>query len=256
MQLAFEKWHGSGNDFILIDDRAGSLPRPLEWIRSVCERNRGIGSDGIIFIEEGEQFNMDFYNPDGSQSFCGNGSRCAFAFFSKLNGGIRSASFNAIDGGHVAEWDDERVRVQMRDSAGFERISEHVDLIDTGSPHLIVWCQDPEKIDLIADARAWRYNDRFKNEGVNVNFVAWVNDAIRMRTYERGVEAETLSCGTGVTAAALSAIWRGKTNKACDVFTRGGDLRVEVGEYAAGSARDIKLIGPVQHVYHGMIELP
>jgi diaminopimelate epimerase len=258
MELKFEKWHGSGNDFIMIDDRVGALEISIDQIRDACQRHTGVGSDGLIIIrsaQKGRDFNMDFYNPDGSQSFCGNGSRCAFAYFSKLSNGVDAASFEAIDGIHRASWSGEEVRVSMNNVSGKEQLNDHVDLIDTGSPHLLVWCEDPDKIDIIQDARRWRYNGRFASEGVNVNFLAWHGDHIHMRTYERGVEAETLSCGTGVTAAAISAMWRGLSEERCAVRTKGGVLEVSVGDLEDGRAESVFLTGPVRFVYSGLLEL-
>ncbi len=255
MNIQFEKWHGSGNDFILVDDRQGELPRNKDWIRQVCSRHVGIGSDGIIFIKQGADYEMDFYNPDGSQSFCGNGSRCAFAYHSKLVGDRGQKNFLAIDGTHEAAWEEDRVKVKMRPSSSWERINDQVDLINTGSPHLLVWGMVPAEVDIVKEAHAYRYNDRFTEEGVNVNFLKWHGSHLEMRTYERGVENETLSCGTGVTAAALSAMWRGHVRESCQVETRGGTLKVHVGSMQETGATKIFLEGSVQFVYSGTIAI-
>ena len=256
MRIDFQKWHGTGNDFILIDDRSGSLPRDIEWIRQACDRHFGIGSDGLIFLAPGADFRVDFYNPDGSQSFCGNGSRCAFAFHAALSGSTSGFRFEAIDGSHAGEWVDGEVGITMRDVTAIEELEHGRLLLDTGSPHLMVWVDDPEQVDVLEEGRSIRYSDRFKEEGVNVNFLSWKDDAIHMRTYERGVEAETLSCGTGVTAAGICAMRKGLVTESCPVVTRGGQLRVQVLRMENNSASGIKLVGPAQKVFEGYLEHP
>ncbi len=273
MQLHFAKWQGTGNDFILVDDRARAFPEAdLDLVRRLCDRHFGIGSDGLILIQppqqEGTDFHMQFFNPDGSQSFCGNGSRCAFAFWrtlmsddpASLTGRSTSARFTAIDGKHGA---DVRgileVGVTLVPPRDVEVVDEHVDFIHTGSPHLLVWVDDPMTMDLVPEAHRFRYSERFAKEGVNVNFVQWDPrlERLVMRTYERGVEAETLSCGTGVTAAALDAIHRKVANDtAVTVKTRGGTLRVEAYYDAIGRPPvSVTLIGPVRQVFTGMVNM-
>ncbi len=247
--IAFSKWEGTGNDFILMDDRSGAFPKNTEsLIQRLCDRHFGIGSDGLILLQAprvaGTDYHMEFFNPDASQSFCGNGSRCAFAFWStspqgllptspqglsqgtlrssEPQGNLRPAIFTAIDGQHQASWSNGLVRIGMRDVGGVERIDDRTDFIHTGSPHLLCWVDDPERIDIVAEAHTHRYGPRFAQDGVNVNFLRFADGRVEMRTYERGVEAETLSCGTGVTAAALSAMARGLVSGACEVHTRGG----------------------------------
>lgn len=256
MRVQFQKWQGAGNDFILIDDRSLRLSRNLDWIRLMCDRHFGIGSDGLIFIKPGDEYEMDFYNPDGSQSFCGNGSRCAFAFRSALLNDNSDVKFQAIDGEHTASWVDGLVNLSMRDVGPRERLAENIDLIDTGSPHLVVWGSEIDEINLIENARAFRYNERFSAQGVNVNFVEFRGDELFMRTYERGVESETLSCGTGVTAAALSALWRTGADRHIKVNTPGGVLEVSVGDIREDAAQEIHLIGPAEFVFAGEIECP
>ena len=257
MELPFSKWHGTGNDFILVDDRQGQLPADASALaRKLCHRHFGIGSDGLILLQKpmaaGTDYHMEFMNPDGSRSFCGNGSRCAFAFRSKLTGDRSPARFSASDGIHAACWADGAVEVSMRDVEAIERIGADMDLHGTGSPHLVIWVEDPAAVDVVAEARKHRYGARFAREGVNVNFVRWYNGRVEMRTYERGVEAETLSCGTGVTAAALSAMARGHVNGACAVQTPGGTLLVRAAAKGGGFT-GVVLRGPVEEVYTGAI---
>lgn len=257
--LPFSKWHGAGNDFILVDDRGRTLPADAAPLaRRLCHRHFGVGGDGLILLRpaelEGTDYHMEFLNPDGSRSFCGNGSRCAFAFRSKLPGHRAPARFTAFDGEHAARWVDGEVEVSMRDVPGIERVEDHVDLINTGSPHLVVHVDDPAAVDILPEARKYRYGARFAREGVNVNFVRWHGGQVDMRTYERGVEAETLSCGTGVTAAALSAMARGLCRGACTVQAPGGRLQVRA-RMRGGAFADVFLQGPVAEVFQGTVHL-
>ncbi len=259
-KLVFSKWEGTGNDFILVDDRMGIFPvHDIPFVQRLCDRHFGIGSDGLILLQEpkepGTQYHMEFFNPDGSKSFCGNGSRCAFALYSTLRESTTNARFTAIDGVHSAGWKAASVAIGMRAVDRVQRIDANTDFINTGSPHLICWVDDPETLDLVREAHLHRYSERFKAEGVNVNFLRWRNDRVEMRTYERGVEAETLSCGTGVTAAALSAMARGVISVTCPVRTRGGDLHVDAAKEGDGFT-GISLIGPVRHVFTGEVQLP
>lgn len=260
-RIPFSKWQGTGNDFVVIDDRATHLSEmDTATIARLCDRRFGVGSDGLILLRPpigvGMSYHMEFFNPDGSRSFCGNGSRCAFAHFRGLvpvtEG--KQLRFTAVDGEHSAAWTGDLVTIGMRDVAGVEGLSKDMDFIHTGSPHLICWVEDPEAVDLVPVARAHRYGPRFGAEGVNVNFVSWQGGRLHMRTYERGVENETLSCGTGVTAAALSAMHRGLCTDVCEVRTRGGELRVRATAQGAGFT-GVELAGPVGHVFDGIYEL-
>src|SRR5690606_5426247 len=161
---------------------------------------------------------------------------------------------SARDGGHAAEWNGAEVQVAMRDVPAVERVDERTDWIGTGSPHLVVYVEDPAAVDLLPEAHRHRYGPRFAKEGVNVNFVRWHGGRVQMRTYERGVEAETLSCGTGVTAAALSAMHRGLAGGACTVEAPGGTLLVRA-EARGGGFRDVTLQGAVQEVFRGQTEI-
>src|SRR5690606_4196050 len=158
----FSKWHGTGNDFILMDDRAGWLPADAAPLaRQLCDRHFGIGSDGLILLREahepGTQYHMEFLNPDGSRSFCGNGSRCAFAFRSALLGKEEApARFSAHDGVHEARWLHGEVEVSMRDAAAIEELGADLHLLHTGSPHLVVWVRDPATVDILARAHEFR----------------------------------------------------------------------------------------------------
>lgn len=255
--LAFGKWEGTGNDFILVDDRTHAFPtKDMDLVRRLCDRHFGIGSDGLILLQppskEGTAYHMEFFNPDGSRSFCGNGSRCAFAFWSRITDQRAPARFSAIDGLHEAQWAGDEVRISMRPVQAVETMDPDTDLLDTGSPHVVRWVKDPGALDLVAEARKVRYADRFAGEGVNVNYARRQGLVVEVRTYERGVEGETLSCGTGVTAAALSAMRREGAGGSCTVRTVGGVLRVEASRTANGFAH-IMLQGPVRAVFQGSI---
>ncbi|MFN8350450.1 MAG: diaminopimelate epimerase [Flavobacteriales bacterium] len=259
-RIRFTKWQGTGNDFIVVDDHAGAFPvHDRELVTRLCDRHFGIGSDGLILVQApkhaGHAFHMDFLNPDGSRSFCGNGSRCAAAFQAELSG-LPEARFHftAVDGEHTAAVAGGQVTIGMRDVAQVKRINDTMDFIHTGSPHLVIWVPDPEQVDILPEARFHRYNEHFRQEGVNVNFVRWHNERVEMRTYERGVEDETLSCGTGVTAAALSVMVRGLAGARCAVHTRGGDLAVGATRIPDAGFTAITLAGPARKVFEGTVE--
>jgi len=262
MQLQFAKWQGTGNDFIMVDDRDGRLPADdPAFVRHLCDRHFGIGSDGLIAIRApyvpGTDFHMEFFNPDGSKSFCGNGSRCAFAFWSSLNGGLANASFTAIDGVHEGAWRGGEVAITLPPVTHSDEVLEDEleDFIHTGSPHLLIWVDDVDAVDLVVDAPPRRYTTRFGPGGTNVNYVQPYGAGIRMRTFERGVEAETLSCGSGVVAAALGAMARRGVSAPVPVLTRGGNLSVEAEHGPEGRFVSLRLVGPATHVYDGMIDI-
>ena len=265
MRIRFSKWQGTGNDFVLVDDREGLYAGVGEQAaRVLCDRHFGVGADGLILVRPpqgpGMAFHMDFHNPDGSQSFCGNGSRCAFAFWLQVSGRSigpdQRIGFTAVDGAHAARsLPDGWVAVAMRPPVQGERISGSADHWHTGSPHVVQWVSDPEEVDVVGMGRAVRQDERFAPGGVNVNFVAIEKGVLHMRTYERGVEDETLSCGTGVTAAAWSAWERGHVSgERVEVRTRGGDLVVEL--LGTGAKREAWLCGPAREVFNGDMLVP
>lgn len=242
----------------MVDDREGIFPIELSVIPKLCDRKFGIGSDGLILIRphESADFTMDFYNPDGSQSLCGNGSRCAVMFAHHLGIIGKECRFMAFDGMHEATiLTNGQVRLHMQDVQDV-RVLEDGMLLDTGSPHLIQFVPSAEATDVVTEGRKIRYNDSFREKGVNVNFVTKISDdSIQVRTYERGVENETLSCGTGVTAAALASNDKGLKSPVT-VQTRGGVLQVEFEtDSSSGQFKEVYLTGPVKYVFSGEIEL-
>lgn len=257
MILPFYKYQGTGNDFVMIDNRTNVFDKTnLKLVQHLCDRRFGVGADGLILIEDIEDldFNMIYFNADGSQSFCGNGSRCAVAFAKFLGIIDKQAFFLSTDGEHEAWIKDGEVSLKMHDVEDVECGSDYY-FINTGSPHYIVENNDVKTIDVKTDGAAIRYNERFKAEGTNVNFVHYKDNELDIRTYERGVEDETLSCGTGVTAAALSLAHKSNIEAGkIKVNAVGGELQVAF-RTKDGSYTDIWLIGPAKQVFKGEVEV-
>jgi diaminopimelate epimerase len=258
MQIEFHKYQGTGNDFVMIDNRNNVFDKSnLKHIQFLCDRRFGVGADGLILIEELDDldFNMIYFNSDGTQSFCGNGSRCAVAFAKDLGLIDKQAQFLSTDGEHEA-WINAtgEVSLKMHDVTTIEKGDGYY-YLNTGSPHYISTVADVKTVNVKAEGSAIRNNDRFREEGTNVNFVEFNDFDLAIRTYERGVESETLSCGTGVTAAALCmADAKGLQEGIIYVSAVGGDLKVGF-KRNGHEFKDIWLIGPATAVYKGEIEL-
>ena len=259
MQLQCYKYQGTGNDFVLIDNRNQDILLTTENIKWLCNRRFGIGADGLMLLEfqEGVDFKMVYYNSDGNESsMCGNGGRCITAF-AKLLGIIESsAKFIAIDGMHEAKIEDEFVSLKMNEVKQIET-GENYFYLNTGSPHYVQFVDDIDTIDVFTEGKKIRYNDRFKAEGTNVNFIQKTEHELVVRTYERGVENETLSCGTGVTAAALVAALTGNstTKNNCSVKTLGGNLNVTFEKVLESNFYNIWLEGPAVFVFKTSIKI-
>ncbi|MEQ9064449.1 MAG: diaminopimelate epimerase [Vicingaceae bacterium] len=256
MLVDFHKYHGNGNDFILIDNRSLGLKLSSIEIKEICHRHFGIGSDGIILIENDQEtdFNMVFYNPDGSQSFCGNGSRCSLHF--AFNEGIIEghAIFRAIDGIHRGEVKDFHTRIQISDIEEVKRF-EDCFFVNTGSPHAIVFVENVDLIEIATEASRIRHDSRFAPDGTNVNFVEFTDNGIRSRVFERGVENETLSSGSGTTAQAICSHALKGLDSPISVSTRGGNLKVEFSFDGNGHYNNIWLVGEVNPVFKGTLSL-
>ena len=253
--MKFEKYQGTGNDFILLDDRSETFPVDIELIQKLCDRKFGIGSDGLMLLRNTDvDFEMIFFNPDGSKSLCGNGSRCAVAHASKIGLASGSGVFRTTDGLHKYELTRDVVSIAMHPIKEIATALTH-QFVDTGSPHLIVEVAGLNEQDILEKARPIRYHDQFVEiGGTNVNFITYNSDSsVSVRTYERGVEDETLSCGTGVTAVALASAGK-KLPQPIKVRTKGGDLTVSY-KTAANGFEDIWLAGPATHVYSGQIDI-
>ena len=256
MKITFDKYQGTGNDFVMVDNRDGAFDRnDLKTVSFLCDRKFGVGADGVILIEEHSEydFEMVYFNPDGSQSLCGNGSRCAVKFAESLGMISTSTEFFAIDGPHRATIHGELVDLKMNDVKELEIIGEDI-LINTGSPHYLRFVEQTEIIDPVALGRAVRNSERFARDGVNVNFVeALSKDELNIRTYERGVENETLSCGTGCTAAAIAHGKRTGANH-IKLNAQGGQLYVRF-ERENQQFKEVYLKGPAVKVFSGQIVL-
>ena len=257
MIISFYKYQGTGNDFIIIDDRDNAIELTKALIVKLTNRKFGIGGDGVILIRDHAEldFEMIFYNPDGTQSFCGNGSRCAvlFAFHMGMVG--KQVNFLSTDGIHKAiVISDSLVEVDMIGNIKVDNLGGGSAFSNTGSPHYVQYKNNVDDLDFIDLARNIRYSDAYKLEGVNVNFIHSQDDGLFVRTYERGVEAETLSCGTGVTAAALVHALKLKlTTGKIKVFTKGGELSVGF-DYDGNVFNNVTLKGAATYVFKGEID--
>lgn len=257
MAIRFYKYQGTGNDFIIIDNRDQLFDKSNhEYIAKLCHRKFGIGADGLILLETHAtcDFKMVYYNSDGNEStMCGNGGRCITAFAHNIGVIGNTAKFEAIDGLHLAHIKGDEVSLQMGDVDGIQKYDSHV-FLDTGSPHHVELVHQLNALDVKSRGSHIRNSELYKEQGSNVNFVERINsESFKVRTYERGVEDETLSCGTGVTAVALAMHYIGETEKhIVNLKTLGGDLKVKF-KVAENSYRDIWLIGPAKEVFKGTI---
>lgn len=266
--MDFFKYQGAGNDFIMVDQRARRLlgPNDTAAVARLCDRRFGIGADGLILLEPAEDcdFEMIYFNADGRiGSMCGNGGRCAAAFARHLGLVREACTFRASDGMHAARFTRSLgrhgwwVELHMTDVRRLEQQADAY-VLDTGSPHYVRFVGEAlEQLDMVQEGRAVRYSEPFREKGINVNMACPVAGGLRIRTYERGVEDETLACGTGVTAAALADHRRrgaGAGTYETTVHARGGDLAVRFTAQADGSFTDIWLCGPAQFVFQGEIE--
>lgn len=253
--INFHKYQGTGNDFIMIDDRTKDFDETrLDLVGNMCDRKFGIGADGVILLRNhaNYDFEMLFFNPDGSQSLCGNGSRCAVKFACDLGIIEDHCTFLAVDGPHEGYFTENMVSVKMKD-VGKPRLSNGEYFIDTGSPHHIRMVQNVDSIDVVSEGKAIRNSQLYQPTGTNVNFVEPGNGEVRVRTYERGVENETLSCGTGVTAVALVMATMGFESPV-HIKAMGGSLRVSYRKQEDGSYTEIYLTGPAEKVFEGVIK--
>lgn len=259
MRIQFNKYHGTGNDFILIDDRQENFIKDHKLIEKLCNRRFGIGADGLILIRDHSDldFKMEYFNSNGYEgSMCGNGGRCAVHFTKTINLISTRAEFETIDGIHNASIDNELVKLSMNPVNTIKE-SKKILLLDIGSPHAVIFKENIENIDIIKEGKLIRYDETLSNNGVNVNFVQIMDENnIYIRTYERGVENETLSCGTGVVASSLAAyIKLGLQGiyKEFYIKTPGGELKVTFSIKDKRKFRNIFLMGPAIFVYSGNI---
>ena len=259
MEISFSKYNGAGNDFILIDDRKNFIVDNKSLISYLCDRHFGVGADGLIILKESNNYDFEIlhYTSDGNLgSLCGNGSRCAVLFAYNKNIIGRKTVFKAFDGIHSAEiLDDELIKMEMNVNSDIVSNS-YGTWLDTGSPHLVIEKDNIDKLDVNNEGRLIRYNDFYKKEGVNVNFIEKISDdQFKIRTYERGVENETLACGTGSTASAICMNFLGRTKSGnITMKSRGGDLNVQFNSSNNGY-EEISITGPAKLVFDGTIKV-
>ncbi len=258
MKRNFFKYQGAGNDFILLDNRANDINLSTDQIARLCDRHFGIGADGLMLLAPcaNADFEMVYYNADGREStMCGNGGRCIAAFAYHIGAAPQNMHFRAIDGMHNADIrEDGLVDLQMQDVSNIE-ITKDYALLDTGSPHFVQWADDISKIDVFTEGRRIRNLERFQPKGINVNFINRLADGIAIRTYERGVEDETLACGTGVTAAAIISVADAEGAFLIRVQAKGGILFVSFNKTANNTISNITLTGEAEFVFSGQIEI-
>jgi len=258
MKISFSKYQGTGNDFIVLDNRDGAYAGLTpEQVAFLCDRKFGIGSDGLMMLEnlDGFDFKMRYYNADGHEgSMCGNGGRCLVQFAQDKGIVKKEYQFTASDGPHEAIiLDNGWIKLKMQDVNGIQK-NGSASILNTGSPHFIQYVYAVKDVDVFQEGRSIRYNEHFKNAGINVNFVERVGDGLKIRTYERGVENETLSCGTGATAAALASSEK-MGSQLTNVEVEGGALQIAFDRVGEQEFNNIWLIGPAQFVYAGTIEI-
>lgn len=258
MQISFYKYQGTGNDFVMIDNRSGFFPKDnVQLVAHLCNRRFGIGADGLILLENDDEtdFRMVYYNSDGNlSSMCGNGGRCLVAFAKKLNVINNSCTFIATDGLHHATISENgRVSLQMIDVSEV-KISPNAVFLNTGSPHHVQMVEDLEYYNVKENGATIRYGALYGKEGSNINFVKKINDnTFSLRTYERGVEDETLACGTGATAVAIAMNATGQTNAtSIKLNVEGGKLQV-CFDKKDEKFTNVFLIGPAEFVFKGEI---
>ncbi len=261
MPLHFSKYHGTGNDFIMIDASRESVHAlNPQTISGLCDRHTGIGADGLIMISESghAEFKMVYFNSDGHEStLCGNGGRCAVLFASKAGFFTgKSVRFEAPDGIHQAGiLTNRHIRLEMGDVPSV-KIESGQYILDTGSPHLVIPVKDVDSLDVRTHGRKLSQHKKYRPRGINVNFMEFLDEYVFIRTYERGVEDETMSCGTGAVASAISAVLEKKCDKnSMRVKTNGGYLLVHLGERSGGQFKKISLEGPAIHIFDGSVSI-
>lgn len=270
MTLNFTKMNGAGNDFVMLDNRDLSLALTKDQIEKLCDRHRGIGADGLLCVEpatDGGDFKMRYYNADGGEAeMCGNGARCFGRFVNHLHGdSLSKIRFETLAGMISAEFEAGQVRINMSAPQGLKlgetlpvagtNLSVHS--VNTGVPHAVVFVEDLENVPVREWGAALRYHEAFQPKGTNANFAkVLAADSIAIRTYERGVEDETLACGTGMVACALIHHELTGAASPISVLVKGGDtLRIGFTEYAPHEYTDVTLFGPADFVFQGTVQL-
>lgn len=260
MKIDFFKYQGTGNDFVILENRTEKYNELTpKQVKHICNRRFGVGADGLMLLNKhnDQDFEMIYYNADGNPgSMCGNGGRCMVQFAKDQGMYKVTYRFMAVDGMHEADIDRHGIiRLKMQDVNKVEHHSGYA-ILNTGSPHFVKFANNVEDIDVVETGREIRYSKQFEKEGINVNFVETTHeDGIYVRTYERGVEDETMSCGTGVTASALMNAHNARGFNRVEVKTPGGNLSVEYNKIDEEHFENIWLCGPAELVYKGEIEI-
>ena len=262
MKINFSKYQGAGNDFIMVDNRNNEFPdKDIQLISRLCHRRFGIGADGLILIEEDKEldFLMRYFNSDGKEaSMCGNGGRCAVEFANSLAMVADHCIFRTFDGIHEANRENELINLQMNPVKGISKIDNNY-LLDSGSPHLVIFRNNINDLNILAEGSKLRYDTAISEAGVNVNFCELLDEnSLKIRTYERGVEGETLSCGTGSVAAAIAAsVYQERKEKklAYEIRAKGGLLKVSFSVKENNQFENIYLLGPAAFVFDGEVEI-
>ncbi len=259
MQVEFFKYHGAGNDFIMVDCRqSDELFFNIENVKFLCDRHLGIGADGLILLlnDQKADFRMKYFNSDGKEgTMCGNGGRCITLFAADLNIIKEKTEFSGIDGSHLAEIISPGIiKLKMIDVKEVKELNDGY-LVNTGSPHFVTFRNAIVDIDVFSEGHEIRHQPRFENGGANVNFVEQVSEnVLKMRTFERGVENETLACGTGAVASAISSHYRQKTDKnSYTIYAPGGTLSVSFTVQNNHNYTNVWLQGPAKFVFKGQI---
>ena len=258
MLLDFYKYQGTGNDFVIIDNRDGSIQLSKEQVALLCDRHFGIGADGLMLLNKHDSydFEMVYYNADGAPgTMCGNGGRCLTKF--AFDKGIQANTYNFIasDGEHQAVIDENGwIHLKMIDVQEISIVHEAF-VLNTGSPHYIKPVSDLSNYDVFTEGKKIRYNETYNKVGINVNFVEWNENELFVRTYERGVENETFSCGTGVTAAAIAMSAETFGHQETKIRTLGGSLLIKFNKVNAQNFNNVRLCGPASLVYEGQINI-
>jgi diaminopimelate epimerase len=260
--FSFSKYSGCGNDFILIDNRSKTFPLDTLIVQKLCERNEGIGADGIILIENSNvaDYRVRIFNSDGSEAeMCGNGMRCYGKFLQELKIPGEKFRIEAKEREVTIDLIDEQVKIgmgkvsqlQLDLKITIDDTPTSVDFIDTGVPHAVQFVKDIQTVDLLSLGPKVRYHPHFQPKGTNYNVAAVVDSEIWMRTYERGVENETLACGTGATAVALAASRRYGISSPISIHTRSGEI-LEIGfVWDGGTPNQVTSRGPAKLIFRG-----
>ena len=253
-KIPFAKLHGAGNDFIILSGPDIQWEPTKEEIQRICHRRLGVGADGLIILQPHEQygFEMLYFNPDGSSGMlCGNGARCAVSRAFQLNWINKETTFLAADGPHTATvFDEKDIEISMQDVGKVEPCLNGY-FLQTGAPHYVEFVEELDEYQVHDRGRQYRYHALFQPKGTNANFIEEENGKLKIRTYERGVESETLACGTGITASALVYARDQKASEvSVDVLAKGGDLRIRATKKGDGFEK-VFMRGPVATVFEG-----